>query len=133
MLSGLVRVLPQRLQVTFCMINYEFGIVSSVNMLGYAYEMKEMFDTARVLYQIAAVLAEQHKFDFMLIDIYNNLSILESTVGNYESSLESALKALDFAEKLKDSVRLGTITGNIGLRNTNCNIRKWHLITLKKQ
>ena len=112
--------------------DYEFGIVSSVNMLGYAYEMKEMFDTARVLYQKAAVLAEQHKFDFMLINIYNNLSILESTVGNYESSLESALKALDFAEKLKDSVRLGTITGNIGLRYSELQYQEMALDYFKK-
>jgi class 3 adenylate cyclase len=97
-------------------LNYQFGIVNSLNMLGYAYEMKADFDTARIFYSKAAKLAEQHHFTRILTNIYNNLSILESTIGNYEKSLEHLLDALGLAEQQNDSNLIGMITGNIGLR-----------------
>jgi len=96
--------------------DYTYGIVISTNRQGLSYEMMEDFNQARIKYKHAATLTKQHNFSTMLINIYNNLNILESTLGNYEISLEYLLEALDLAEKKQDSIRLGIITNNIGLR-----------------
>jgi tetratricopeptide (TPR) repeat protein len=65
--------------------------------------------------------SQQHGLQSILSNVYNNLGIVYSCMGAFETSLDYHFKSLELADVLKDSAKISVNFNNIGLRYSELN------------
>ena len=89
--------------------------------IGIIHDLNASYDSALSNYVGAMQLAEENDFNKLKAQVYNNLGICLSTIGNMEESVSYSLKALEIFEILKDSSGLAAIYNGLGNRYMELN------------
>ncbi|MEA3477107.1 MAG: tetratricopeptide repeat protein [Bacteroidota bacterium] len=84
--------------------------------IGIIHELNASYDSALSNYVGALQLAEENDFNKLKANVYRNLSICLSTIGNMEESVSYSLKALEVFEILKDSAGVAAMYNGLGNR-----------------
>ncbi|MEN8202621.1 MAG: tetratricopeptide repeat protein [Bacteroidota bacterium] len=84
--------------------------------IGVIHDLNASYDSALSNYVSAMQLAEENDFIKLMAQVYNNLSICLSEIGNMEESVSYSLKALEIFEILKDSTGVAAMYNGLGNR-----------------
>jgi signal transduction histidine kinase len=96
-------------------INYKKGIALSHNYLSRALIEKSDFSSAIEHYNAALDLFYELKDSAMILDTYRGLSYVYSYSSNQMTSLNFNLRALEYAEQLKDTNSLSILFNNLAV------------------
>jgi len=89
--------------------------------IGIIHDLNASYDSALSNYVGALQLAEENDFNKLKANVYRNLSICLSTIGNMEESVSYSLKALEVFEILKDSAGVAAMYNGLGNRYMELN------------
>ena len=95
---------------------YAHGRAMALNLQGVSHELAGDLYRAIQIYMEAERIAREFQLQFTLSNILNNLGIVYSTLGAYQTSLDYHYKSLELAELLDDSSKIAVNYNNIGLR-----------------
>jgi len=84
--------------------------------IGIIHDLNASYDSALSNYVTAMQLAEENHFNRLKAEVYKNLSICLSTIGDMEESVSYSLKALEIFESLKDSTGVASMYNGLGNR-----------------
>ncbi|MCL2097863.1 MAG: tetratricopeptide repeat protein [Bacteroidales bacterium] len=86
----------------------------ALNLIGSAYEIKGIYDSAAYYLYEASRIAEEIKADTLQMSIFTNLGILHFAMKNADEAIKYYRQSLEIAEKLKDSIAITHQLNNIG-------------------
>jgi signal transduction histidine kinase len=85
-----------------------------LNIIGVAYDIKGVYDSAAFYLYEASRLAEEIRDDSLQISVYVNLGILQFELKNADEAIEYYSKSLAIAEKFNDTLSIAKLLNNIG-------------------
>lgn len=89
--------------------------------IGIIHDLNANYDSALSNYVGALQVAEENNFNKLKADVYNNLSICLSIIGNMEESVSYSLKALEIYEILKHTKGIAAVYNGLGSRYMEMN------------
>ncbi len=96
-------------------LDFSFGKMMNLNVLGNFYERKTEYETALKTYDKALKIAEKTKSQKGLAVVLNNIAMVQTRKGNYEIALEGYFEALKAEEKLGNENGIAQCYNNIGV------------------
>jgi signal transduction histidine kinase len=85
-----------------------------LNIIGVAYDIKGMYDSAAYYLFEARRLAEETRDDTLQMSVYSNLGLLQFALKNADEAVEYYTKSLAIAEKLNHTIHIANQLNNIG-------------------
>ncbi len=103
-----------KLLESFKTINYPYGKMICLNILGIAKHYLGEAKEALKYHEEALTICRQNKFIAKEAGIMDNYSRDYRSMGNYQKAFEIQLDALAIARKINDSIQIASILGDIG-------------------
>lgn len=96
--------------------NYDSVIPRLIMYQGISYDLMGKYDSALIMYDSALLYAQMLGQKTDEGTIYNNFSIVYSTLGQLERSVDYSMMALKIFENIPDSIYIAKIYNNLGSR-----------------
>lgn len=96
-------------------IEYQLGIIRSINYQGVSYEYAGKYDQAISKYREGLVLSKENQNRLGELESYGNIAIVSELLGKHDSAIDYHQKALSLAYEINNKMEIGDNLANLGL------------------